>query len=140
MHVRLAQPYKSGRRLKRAIALASLLIAAGSTGCASGDRTDAIQVSWEIHPAEPAVGRLTRTELTITDAGGAPIRHAQLRIEGHMNHPGMAPLVSAAAERGPGVYEAEMRFTMAGPWVLVASATLEDGRRLTRTLDVATVR
>jgi hypothetical protein len=37
------------------------------------------------------------------------------------------------------VYEADIRFTMAGPWTLVASGATADGRRLTHTFDVPDV-
>jgi hypothetical protein len=52
----------------------------------------------------------------------------------------MAPVLSNAAERSPGVYEIPFAFTMQGDWVLVVSAALTDGGRVERRIDVANVR
>jgi hypothetical protein len=56
---------------------------------------------------------------------------ARLRIEGHMAHPGMAPVVTDMTEREAGRYEAEVPLTMAGEWTLVVSGTLAGGARVT---------
>jgi hypothetical protein len=55
-----------------------------------------------------------------------------MRLEAHMSHPGMAPAVADAVERGSGVYDMPFRFTMAGDWVLLVSATLPHGERIER--------
>jgi hypothetical protein len=57
-----------------------------------------------------------------------------------MSHPGMMPVVVPVAERGEGVYEARLAFTMAGDWLLVVDGDLPDGGRLTRQLEIAGVR
>ena len=57
-----------------------------------------------------------------------------------MSHPGMTPVVTPVIERGNGIYEAQMRFSMAGDWVLVATGELPGGGRLTRQIDVIGVR
>jgi len=57
-----------------------------------------------------------------------------------MTHAGMAPVMAAAVERAPGIYEAEFAFTMRGDWVLLVSVTLPDGARVERRIDVANVR
>ena len=72
---------------------------------------------------------------TLRDAEGLPVRGARLRIEAHMSHPGMAPVLAEAREHPDGVYEASLELTMAGAWTLVASGALADGRVITRTLD-----
>jgi hypothetical protein len=82
---------------------------------------------------------MTRITLRNT-ATNAPIGGAKLRLEGHMSHPGMTPVTAPVVERGPGEYEAQLRFTMAGDWVLVLTGDLPDGGRLTRQLDVVGVR
>ena len=63
-----------------------------------------------------------------------------MRIEGHMTHAGMAPLMAEAVERAPGVYDAAFAFTMQGDWVLLVSVNLPDGTRVERRIDVANVR
>jgi len=57
-----------------------------------------------------------------------------------MAHPGMAPVIAAATENEAGVYEATLELTMPGSWTIVASGTLPDGRRLTRSHNVSDVR
>jgi hypothetical protein len=96
---------------------------------------------WTLDPAPPALGRDTMTRITLRNtATNAPIGGARLRLEGHMSHPGMTPVTVPVVERGPGEYEAQLRFTMAGDWVLVLTGDLPDGGRLTRQLDVVGVR
>jgi hypothetical protein len=52
----------------------------------------------------------------------------------------MSPYLADATEQGNGVYEAPVRFSMRGDWILVVDGTLPDGRRLTRNLDIRDVR
>jgi hypothetical protein len=139
VHVRVAQPRAAGRSLIRTVALVAVVSVAGTSACLQPGTSDRVQVSWSLDPAEPTLDRPTRARVTLTDEHGGPVAGARLQVEGHMNHPGMAPVVAPAEERRPGVYEADIHFTMAGPWVLVASGTTKDGARFTRTLDVPDV-
>jgi hypothetical protein len=77
----------------------------------------------QITPARPIVQQETSLELSVTDRAGQPVSGANLQIEAHMDHPGMAPMIAPAAERGGGLYAARMFFTMAGEWVVFASGT-----------------
>jgi hypothetical protein len=52
----------------------------------------------------------------------------------------MAPVVAAAQEHEPGVYDVPFAFTMQGDWVLLVSVALPDGGRVERRIDVANVR
>ena len=73
---------------------------------------------------------------SLVDDAREPVAGARLRVEGHMTHPGMAPVTADVRETGPGAYEAALSFTMAGDWVLVLDGALDDGRRLRRHLSV----
>jgi hypothetical protein len=68
--------------------------------------------------------------LVVTDPASGPVRGAKLRIEGHMAHPGMVPVVAEVTEQVPGRYAARLAFSMAGDWVLRARAEWEGGGRL----------
>ena len=111
------------------------------TGCSrAGSATDEVTAAWALEPGPPATGVDTNARITLHDADGQPLRGADLRLEGHMSHPGMVPVIADAIERGDGVYEARMQFSMAGDWVLVLSGELRDGRRITKQLEVTGVR
>jgi hypothetical protein len=87
------------------------------------------------------MGRDTVTRVTLRDSDtNAPIAGARLRLEGHMSHPGMTPVIASVAERSPGEYAAQLRFSMAGDWVLVLTGQLPDGANVTKQLEVVGVR
>lgn len=110
--------------------VAVFIVAACSAGCESGgDPTSGVVATWEIRPDPPDTG-LATVEVSLRDSSGAPVRGADVVIEGIMTHPGMAPETANAREIGPGRYAAEMRFTMRGDWVLLLEANLPDSRTL----------
>lgn len=60
---------------------------------------------------------------------GEGIGEAAVDVTGTMTHAGMEPVVRTASEVEPGLYRADdFEFTMAGDWILLADATLPDGR------------
>ncbi len=62
--------------------------------------------------------------------GSEPVTGATVEVRGDMTHAGMAPVLAAAAEAGPGVYRADdFAFTMAGDWIVSATVTTADGRK-----------
>ena len=91
---------------------------------------DNVTVEWTMTPRPPVAGEATLVELTLRDASRRPVRGAKLQVEGHMSHPGMAPLTATAVERGDGVYEIRLRFTMRGDWILLVTGELPDGSRI----------
>jgi hypothetical protein len=93
-----------------------------------------------IAPATPVIGTVTSVRITLRDADRNPIDGAHLQLEAHMSHPGMRPVVASAIERVEGVYEAQLRFTMTGDWVLVLTGTMRDGTRVTETRTIPGVR
>ncbi len=110
-----------------------------SIGC-GGPASDTVSAAWSIDPAPPATGVATVARITLKDKNQQALRGAKLRLEGHMSHPGMAPVTSAITERGEGVYDARLQFSMAGDWTLVLTGELSDGTRITKQLGVSGVR
>ena len=135
MHVRVASEVVA--RALTAAALAGVL--ALGLGC-RGDARDDVRMEWAIQPARPVTGGETVARITLLDARQQPVRGARLRLEGHMSHPGMTPVIAGLMERGDGVYEARLRFSMAGDWILVIAGELPDGSRITRSVEIAGVR
>jgi hypothetical protein len=113
-----------------------VLIAAGlSSACRRPPLAAHVSLSWTLTPVPPVVGP-ARLTLQATDASGQPVRAATLRVEGHMSHPGMAPVLSTARERGDGLYEADLQFTMRGDWILLVSGSVPGGGTLEQRIDV----
>lgn len=65
-----------------------------------------------------------------------PVTGAEVRLEGTMTHPGMAPVPARADETSPGRYVGRMDLSMAGDWVFLVDARLRDGRTLHRQIDL----
>jgi hypothetical protein len=106
-------------------------------GCAGGATTDAgdVTIDLALRPDPPRVGEATAV-VTLTDKEGRPIRGATVKLEGNMNHAGMTPVFADAGEAEPGKYEAGLEFTMGGDWFILVNATLADGRKVGRKVDV----
>jgi hypothetical protein len=126
-------------RLARARVALIVLAAALTTGSCSGRATTATNLSWTLTPSPPTVGPASFT-VTLRDPAGGAVTGAKMRLEGHMSHPGMTPVVAEAAERTPGVYAVPFTLTMPGDWVLLVSAALPNGERLEHRVEVPGVR
>lgn len=98
-----------------------------------------LTLDWTLAPSPPVVGPAVLT-LRCVDGDGRPVRGATLRVEGHMSHPGMAPVLATATERDEGTYEAELELTMRGDWILLVSGSLPNGETLDRRIEVPNVR
>jgi hypothetical protein len=133
MHVRLA-PAGVTCRFGLALFVCCVFAACGRGG------GDAIKAEWSVEPASPATGADTTARITLRNAARQPVRGARLRLEGHMSHPGMTAVVADVTERGDGVYDARLQFTMAGDWILVLIGELPDGTRIVEQLEVTGVR
>jgi hypothetical protein len=123
-----------GLGIALALAVCSLLY-----GCGRGADSPGTTLRWTIDPSSPVAGADTVARVVLRGADGSAVRGAQLTLEAHMTHPGMTPVVSPLRERAPGEYEAPLRLSMPGDWVLVVSGRLPDGRRITRQLDLGGV-
>ena len=124
MLLRMGQPRCAGL-------LAILCAALVGGGCRT---SPAVDLSWTVEhrPFAGAPGADAHVTIVMRDrALGQPVRGARLSLEGHMSHPGMAPVVAAVSETTDGRYEGQLRMTMAGDWTLVLSGALADGRRVT---------
>ncbi|HET9528857.1 MAG TPA: FixH family protein [Blastocatellia bacterium] len=109
------------------------------SGCReAGEPPPDIVVELEIVPQPPRIGPATVT-LKLSDASGAPLNAARVRLEGNMSHAGMRPVFSEAREAGPGRYEAPIEFTMGGDWIILIHITLPDGRRLQREVEIKAI-
>jgi hypothetical protein len=117
------------RRAWRAAGVLAIgcLVTAGA-GCrrAGGD----LSFTWTTTPAAPVVGEATTATVTVRDAAGQLVEAADLQVEAHMSHPGMAPVIAPAQAQGRGVYAAQLQFTMAGDWDVLVTGRLADGRRV----------
>jgi YtkA-like len=119
------------------LAVASFsLLACGRGGGGTGGSD--LDFSSTLAPAAATVGPATLT-VRLREAGRA-VTGAAVRLEAHMSHPGMAPVMADATERTPGVYDISFHFTMQGDWVLLVSAALPNGRRVERRVDIPGVR
>jgi hypothetical protein len=110
-------------------------------GCSGGgsDAAPDVKVELAFQPSPPKVGAAEAT-VTLADAAGQPLRGAAVKLEGNMNHAGMAPSFADAKEAEPGRYKGELTFTMGGDWFVLVNATLADGRKITRKVDVRGVK
>jgi predicted small lipoprotein YifL len=102
--------------------LAALLFLAG---CARGPgELPDVQVALAVEPDPPKVGPAKVT----------------VELEGNMAHAGMKPVFAEAKEKKPGVYRAELEFTMGGDWFILVDGKLADGRAFRKKVDVRGVK
>jgi Cu(I)/Ag(I) efflux system membrane fusion protein len=71
-------------------------------------------------PAPATLGENT-LRVEVKDAQGQPVTDATVALEYTMDMPGMMIDQAQASHTGEGIYEATVRFTMAGPWGITVS-------------------
>jgi hypothetical protein len=134
-------PRAAARRSRAGWPALAVMCGLCSTGCGRhAAPAEDVSVEWKLTPTPPIVGTPALGEMTLRDHARRPVHGARMQVEGHMSHAGMAPVIAAVAERGDGVYEAHLRFTMSGDWILLVTGWLPDGRRLDRRIDIAHAR
>jgi hypothetical protein len=113
-----------------------LLALCALSACRSENRaaSESVDIDLKLTPQELPEGAMTLATVTLRDRAQRPVRGALLEIKGFMSHPGMAPLVTTAAERGDGVYVTDLRFTMAGDWTLLVTGEMPDGQKISSSL------
>jgi hypothetical protein len=127
---------KAASPIFRALILLAAVAALGVTACHKAvDSAQDVSVQESISPQPVHTGEST-VSIRLADASGHPLAHARIRVEGDMDHPGMAPVFSDAVETTPGSYQAPLTFTMGGDWVVLLHITLADGRRIERQWNV----
>lgn len=119
--------------------LLSVTVMLAACGGRSPTRDDnGLQVT--LIPAPEGYGG-TYVTIQLADSTGAAITDATVRIEGNMNHPGMAPVFSEAAEDGndgavDGSYQTPFAFNMLGDWILTVTIERPDGSQSKHDINV----
>ena len=90
--------------------------------------------------AEPRAVGPANVDVMFFDAAQRPIGARSVEIEATMTHPGMSPSLAHAHQVERGHFRASVQLTMAGDWIVIVTATLDDGRHLERTLPLPDVR
>lgn len=109
-------------------ALATLVLAGGCRESGEGG-TAGVHVGVRIAPTPPVPGP-ARVLVTVESPAGDPIEGVRVTLEATMEHPGMLPVRATASEPVPGRYIVpEVRFGMAGEWILIVTADLPEGGR-----------
>jgi hypothetical protein len=137
VHVRLARTSAAGGLTFRLAAIALALLAL-TIGCRPGTPVGTVEAAWTVEPGPPKAGEPTRVVVRLRDGSGNAVPGARLTVDAQMDHP-MAPVSGEATESAPGVYELPLTFPMGGNWTLIASGTLPDGTRISKSLDVSNV-
>lgn len=110
-------------------ALLGVVILLLPSACRRVDRVvDTLRVEWTLTPTAPVVNGDSAVEIVLHHPDGAAVLDAALDLEGHMTHPGMAPVIAPLVAAGDGRYRVDVAFTMSGDWVLFVSGRLDDGR------------
>lgn len=105
-------------------------------GCSSNeDDTREINLEWHISPNPPAIGTV-QFEVILSDTLARPITGAMMDIEANMSHPGMSPIMAKLEEEDPGVYSADIEFSMGGDWFILVNARLPDERIINRQINI----
>lgn len=106
-----------------------LVLMAGCAGRSAGAQPNDLRVT-----LVPAPGGMSGAKLTVivADAAGAPVTDATVRLEGNMNHPGMAPVFSERVQDGDdgqtdGSYRVPFAFNMLGDWIITVTVERPEG-------------
>lgn len=120
--------------MKRLLALVAIvLLAAGCTGKADKAQSGApLNLSTTFSPDPPKQGSETIT-VTLTDANGAPVKGADVKISTTMPAMSMTGPTVTGSDNGDGTYTAHMMVNYATGWQFAVSAAA-NGTRATSTV------
>ncbi len=131
-----ARPRAGLRPVRPAAMLALVMTAAGAVAChRDGPAPPDVVIEVSLAPEPPGVGP-AQLDIRLRTRDGTPVDAARVRMEGHMAHPGMAPVIGDAARQAPGTYVASFDFTMRGDWIVLVTADLPDGRHVEQRIDL----
>lgn len=138
MSIRPAR-YRDGLRLVPLVVILLVLMAAcrQSVGGVPDAQPLASDVTIDLAPVGSGAQTIGPTTLrvTLTDDTNAPVTGATVTLRGDMNHAGMIPVESIAADRGDGTYDADFEWTMIGEWIVTVRAELADGGIVVESFD-----
>ena len=117
------------------LVLGWLVASCSIPGTRAADVLTVVQV-----PPSPVVEVETVVGVKLVDRAGKTFDGANLTVDAHMTHPGMAPVVTPVVDEGKGAYTIRLRFPMAGVWVLRLKGELADRRTIDQQLCEITVR
>jgi hypothetical protein len=111
------------------VLLAVVLLVAGCGRQAVDAQPGNLQIT--LIPAPEAM-RGTHLTVRLADTGGNPVTDATVRLEGNMNHPGMAPVFSDSVQDGDdgqidGSYQVPFVFNMLGDWIITVTVERPQG-------------
>lgn len=115
--------------------LLSVIVGGCRRSSSQNESASDINMTLAVEPTAPVVGSAT-LRITLTDTNDEPINDASLEIRGDMTHAGMEPVLASVDAGQAGVYEVPFEWTMGGDWIVTVTATLADGRSVTREFDL----
>lgn len=131
-------PWSQGRWV--VVWLSLLVVVSLVHGCNSPEAEEpSAQVDLKLSPSPPVVGE-AEVDLKVSDAEGQPLKGADIRLEGNMNHAGMKPSFADLTEKEPGHYTGTLNFTMGGDWFVLVTAKTAEGKTVKRKIDVPGVK
>ncbi|MCE7874777.1 hypothetical protein DYH09_31025 [bacterium CPR1] len=104
-----------------------LLVTVGCSRPATGrgDQAAEVQLTVQVTPGPRVGDNLLQVEVL----GGEP---ARLEVEATMSHAGMTPVLAPLTRVEGARWQAPLKLTMAGDWILILRGELKDGRKLER--------
>ena len=136
MAIRNASSARRALLLLGILLLVSALAGCGRIQAVGRSNLPGIKVTVSVQPSPADAKQPGTVAVTLAEQDGRPIDGARVEVEGDMTHAGMTPVIVSATGSGGGRYMAPLAWTMAGDWVVTATARLPDGRTASRQMPV----